>query len=622
MSGIVGIYRPSGDEVDRHDLREQLETLAHRGPDGAGLWRDGHVGLGHQRLLTTPEARGEEQPIANGKDLAITADLRLDNREELIGELGLAKGSTDAELLLAAYDRWGDRSPEQLVGAFAFAIWDGPEERLFLARDHLGVKPLYYHWGELGFVFGTEPKAVLSVPGVPTRLDENRVGDHLIGLHDDTERTFYRDVKRLQPAHSVSVGPDGLHRRRYWALDATKTIRLPSDQAYADAFREHFTTAVRDRLRSPNPVGTLLSGGLDSSSIACTARRLLDDDQPLHTVSATFDSVPEADERDYIDAVLASEDFVAHSIAADEVSPLVDLDSLLHHHDEPSGAPNHFMHWALYREADAQGIRVLLDGIDGDTTVSHGRGYMADLVSRGRWIQAAHELGEFAEHFDRPKRQVLFNRVLAPLAPRPVRWLWRLIHGQSGALETVNPTVDAAFAERVGLEARIRNHRHDGRLTATEHHHRELTSGLIPFTFESVDRAAAAFAIEPRFPFFDKRLVEFCLALPTDQKIRRGWTRWVLRNAMDGILPEAIQWRGDKSDLSPNFRRALIHHEGDRLAELFEKDPAGLGNFVDLATLRSAFERYRESPQSDEIDIMSLWYAASLAVWLRRIELG
>ena len=622
MSGVCGSYRVDGEPVDEATLAAQHASLAHRGPDGGDVWREGPVGLGHQRLVTTPEAEG--QPVVDDATACVLAgDLRVDNRAALLDELGLPENTSDARLVLAAYDRWGLGYPEHLVGAFAVAIWDPRAPRLVLARDHLGVKPLYYHRDDAGVVFGSEPKAVLAVDRVDARLDEVRVADHLVGSTEDVERTFYRGVRRLPPAHVLAVSPDGVERHRYWSLDPDARVELADDEAYADAFRERFLEAVRCRLRSPGPVGSMLSGGLDSSSIACAARELLDDDRPLHTVSAVFEDVPACDEREYIDAVLANGDFEAHDVHGDRLSPLVDLDEQLHHLDEPIGPPNHFLHWGLYREASSAGVRVLLDGIDGDTTVSHGRGHMAALARRGRWLRLAREVEGFAANFDRSRREVLLDRVLGPLAPWPVRRLWRWAHGREGPVERAVAPLDATFVERLELRERLRRELDDGGShTAHEHHHRELTSGLVPHTFEVADRAAAAFDIEPRYPFFDVRLVEFCLALPTDQKIRRGWTRLVLRHAMDGILPEAIRWRGGKADLGPNFRRALLRYEGERLSRLLDGSSAGVRAYFDTDALHDALSGYRAAPQAADLDdVMALWRAASLGAWLRRAEL-
>jgi len=269
MSAILGIYYLDCRPVDRMDLDRMIETLAHRGSDGSGVWNDKSVGLGHRMLWTTPESLHEQLPLTskNG-DLTITADARIDNRDELLAALGLAAWAhgeiTDSELILRAYEHWGDGAPERLVGDFAFAVWDERRQALFCARDHLGVKPFYYHQSGRVVAFASEVKALFTVPAVPRRLNATRVGDYLGGIFEDQAGTFYRDVCRLPAGHFMVVAPGTARTQSYYRLDPSREIRLRSDDEYADAFRERFTEAVRDRLRSAYPVGSSLSGGLDS----------------------------------------------------------------------------------------------------------------------------------------------------------------------------------------------------------------------------------------------------------------------------------------------------------------------------------------------------------------------
>lgn len=252
--------------------------LAHRGTDGMGLWCEGPVGLGHRMRWTTPESLHETLPFSRPSEKrAITADARLDNRDELSASLNVSdRAVSDSTLILLAYDRWGDACPERLLGDFAFVIWDGRREALLCARDPMGVKPLYYHHQPNRlFAFASEIKALLCLAEIPRRLNEQRVADYLVPILEDMEATFFRDIVRLPPGHRLLLDSRGLALQRYWSLDPAREVRLDSDEAYAEAFRTLFTDAVRARLRSAYPVGSLLSGGLDSSSITCAARSLI-----------------------------------------------------------------------------------------------------------------------------------------------------------------------------------------------------------------------------------------------------------------------------------------------------------------------------------------------------------
>jgi len=295
MSAVVGMFHLDRRPVEQADLERMQATVAHRGPDAQGTWSEGCAGLGHRMLWTTPESKREKLPLASDRGkLVLTADARVDNRDELAAALGLSRPLaeiTDGELILAAYERWGERCPEYLQGDFAFGIWDRRKQVLFCARDRFGVKPLYFYSSTKTVAFSSEIKALLSVPDVPCRLNEVSVAYYLTSMFEDTASTFYLDIQRLPPAHSLTVSLQGTRLRCYWTLDPSRELRLGSDDEYAEGFRETFMEAVRCRLRSAYPVGSLLSGGLDSSAVTCVARNLLAQDENGHlaTFSAIFD---------------------------------------------------------------------------------------------------------------------------------------------------------------------------------------------------------------------------------------------------------------------------------------------------------------------------------------------
>ncbi len=627
MSGIAGLYRFNGSETLAVDVERMATALAHRGPDGSGVWNHGPVGLGHRMLWTTPESLAERLPIVDQRgNLVVTADARIDNRDELIGALGLGGCSsreiTDGELILAAYERWGDRCPERLLGDFAFAIWDRPRRTLFCARDHFGVKPFYYHRSPRLFAFASEIKALLRLPEVPRRLNEVRVGDYLAPILEDKIITFYEEILRLPPAHTMTVTPEGSVVRPYWALDPARELKLGSDGEYDEAFRALFTEAVRCRLRSAFPVGSMLSGGLDSSSIVCVARRLLGENggSTLHTFSAVFPEVPECDERRFIDTVLAQTGLEPHYVRGDRLSPLLDSEGGLGHEDEAIFAPNWFLHSALYRAARESGVRVLFDGFDGDTTLWHSLAYLGELVRAMRWKTLITEAKGLSERFDRPAWRFLWTGV-SPLVPEPVRHGWRRIRRRSLRGWEINPTISPGLARRVRLEERVSTFlgsRVRPPRTSREEHWRRLTWGVLPCALEWADQAAAALSIDPRYPFFDRRLVEFCLALPAEQKLHRGWTRMIARRAMAGVVPAEVRWRG-KANLSPVLPRGLTLFDLARIEAVIE-EPKEIAEYVSQPALRDAFQRYTCKSLNDPA--LAVWRATMLALWLRQSHLA
>lgn len=645
MSAIVGIYNRDQRPVSQSSIDEMLARMAHRGIDGRSRWCEDHVGLGQAMLRTTPESLTERLPLVDqAANLVITADARIDNREELLCELydlsGSATNISDSELILAGYKKWGHECPSRFVGDFAFAIWDRNNQEIFCARDHFGLRPFHYYLSDKCFVFATEIKALFCLPEVPRRLNELRIADFLSGIDEDKEITSYVQILRLAPGHSLVVGKQDSRLVRYWQLDPLFELRLGSNEEYAEAFREQFTEAVRCRMRSAFPVGSMLSGGLDSSSITCVARNISAvNRKPLETFSAIYDKVKECDERPFINSVLSQNGVNPNYVHPDELSPLEDFERVVWHLDDPIVAGNQFIQWGLCRAVAKKGVRVVLDGFDGDTTVSHGTGYLVELARTGRWFKLGREARGYASHFKNVSPSEMFwwylqRYWLNPNMPQGLKPLWRKVKSIPRRLRPSQPNkgrmtafpeiLNQDFARRIGMEQRrqaMKKVRADGPLrTERQAHHSRLVWSLMTATLESLNKVGAAFGVEYRFPFFDKRLAEFCLSLPPEQKLNRGWNRVVMRRAMEGILPKEVQWRGGKGDMTANFERGM-HAERSRIEDVIISHPEALERYVDIAAIRAAHERFVDN-QAGESDVLAIWRSVSLALWLRSTEIN
>ncbi|MBW4630355.1 MAG: lasso peptide isopeptide bond-forming cyclase [Iphinoe sp. HA4291-MV1] len=670
MSGIMGVYYLNGRPVDSADLRRMLDILEHRGPDGADIWVDRSIGLGHRMLWTTPESLLEELPLVNKTgDLVITSDARVDNRDELISKLHFDSPQekiTDSQLILAAYEKWGEKCPEYLLGDFAFAIWDGRKQSLFCARDHMGVKPFYYYFqaGKI-LAFGSEIKALLCLQEVPRLLNKIKVGDYLASICDDKSNTFYQDIFRLPPGSCMALSAKGMQIRSYWSLDPCSELRLSSDEEYAEALREIFAEAVRCRLRSAFPIGSHLSGGLDSSSVTCMARQLITEEgansRPLYTFSNIFDTISECDERPFIEAVLAQGGMVPHYVHADQQGPLSNLEQIFQYHDDVVPAPTHFLLWGLNHAAYQEGVRVVLDGFDGDNTISHGDGYLTELVRKGMWAEFAKEVGDLyklglspfhylrehgllyleelargwkwvdfvretnqlLQHFNISRRQLFLQHGLKPLFPQSLLSAWRVLRRRKQLPKSRQSIIKRSFAKQIALNKRIQaftDFPSRQLLTERERHWRGLTSGVLTLGLEVSDHYATAFSLELRHPFMDKRLIEFCLSLPPEQKLNQGWSRLVMRRAMTKILPEQVQWRRGKSDMSLSFVHGLLVHNRELVDEVMQNHLTDIAEYVNTNNLRKIYEELISGkhikPPESLIDV-SLWQVAMFALWLR-----
>lgn len=619
MSGVAAVIDRGAGEVAPDAVSAMLDAIEHRGPDGRGTWIDDRVGLGHQQLQTTPQARFDDQPHVDD-GVVVAADLRLDNREELLAALPTSTDPArlpDSQLVAAAYREWGEHCVDRLIGAFAFVLWDADRQRALCARDHFGAKPLYYYRTDDAFAVASEPKALLALPAVPPRLDETRVGDFLTEQFEDKENAIYEPIRRLPPAHATTVDPDRTEQWQYWELDPTRTVTLGSDAAYERRFRERFERAVRARLRTDDDVGTTLSGGLDSSAVTGVARQELDDDRSLYTYTGVFEESESCDERAYAEQVAARDGVEPTYVNVDALSPVGHFDDALAYQDEPIHNSMDYMNWALTERAAGDGVRVLLEGTHGDSVVDYGLGLLPELLRTGRWRHLARELRAMGDVLGRSPRDLFVGRALAPLIPGPVTRAYRRVRGRPVDREQSNPAVDPAFADRVGLWQRVRDLERTGsvlRRSGRRWQYRSLLTGNMTAYLEANDRTLAAFGLEPRYPFLDPRLVEFSLAIPQTQQLKDGWTRSILRRALGDVLPDDVQWRPWKTTLNESFERGLAR-ERDQL-ERYALENEALDPYLERDALARAYDEFTREPNPRDASV--LWRAFALARWFER----
>lgn len=638
MSGICGLYNLDGAPVQAAELARMTAPLERRGPDRTGAWHAGPIGLGHTLLATTPEAVFERLPLTHAESgCVITADARLDNRPELLRALDHSERAAtlgDAEIILLAYLRWGEACVERFLGDFAFAIWHPRQQTLFCARDHFGVRPLYiHHTAGRFFVFASEPRAILALPQVPYRINEGRIADFLVedleGI--DFTSTFFEEVYRLEPAHSLTVTPQGVQKRRYWSLEPGEELRLPSDDAYAEAFLEVFTEAVRCRLRSAGPVGSMLSGGMDSSSIVAVARTLLAEEGrgPLYTFSGVSPDGVDCVETRAIHAVLTMDGLAPTMISSGTWGDLLpELERLTWNLNEP--VDNHMtLPRLMYLAAHQQGLKVLLDGAAGDVVLGAGT-YLARLLRNGHWLTAWREAVEQHRFWGEyhPAGRELYHAVRLAFVPNFARHLRKQVQGKQRDQRRLQQVVEEAiinpdFARQVDLSARLHTLASYGTPGLDSSYSRERARVIAqPFLVaarERYDRVAAAVAVEPRDPFLDLRLVRFCLALPGNQKLGGGWPKIILRRAINGRLPDVVRWRRGKQGLGWPFTLALMDTTQAQLRIAIQENRSIISTYVKVEIVRQACQAYFDN--GDRVQARKVYDAAHLALWLRNHRL-
>jgi asparagine synthase (glutamine-hydrolysing) len=420
--------------------------------------------------------------------------------------------------------------------------------------------------------------------------------------------------------------------RRYWQIEPSQ--RPPRSDA-AEEFRHLFAQSVENRMRGTPAVGAMLSGGLDSSSIACLAglRAAAKRNPKLKTFSLVFDRGSSMDEKPFIDAVVADNPLDATLIAVGNYAPFADFERILEEQEGTFLAPGLSLTRDLYRTAGAKGVKVLLDGHGGDEVVSQGHGHLHELANAGRWLELWRELRSAANTYGEGMLSLYF-KFLTIYGPA-----WRIARIRSMARRFVGkvrgrpaPAARAAWASLVNPELARRTdlaerfHRSGympTAVTASEAltHRWLLSTGLVPHAFEVLDKAAANFGVEPRYPFWDKPLVEFCLALPGEEKLRDGFGRHVLRRAMQGVLPPAVQWRRDKIDFTANLVKGMLGNHRELLDRLLISDSERIAPYVNLPEVNAVYARLLSQPEQATLpDVQHVWRSVSLSLWLRQVQ--
>ncbi|MBZ2166322.1 lasso peptide isopeptide bond-forming cyclase [Methanobacterium spitsbergense] len=622
MSAITGIFYRDGRSVDHKMIKKMNDKIAHRGPDGSHIWYEGQIGFGHQMLHTTPESLNEKLPFQDeDSGLVITADARIDNRKKL-SELLEIKNSIrvpDSIFILKAYEKWGEYCTEKLLGDFAFAVWDSDKEKLFCARDHMGVKPFYYFLSDDSFFFASEIKALFCNSEVIKRINDLRVGFHLIPIYKHENLTFYEEIYRLPAAHSLKFQKQKINLRKYWELKHDAQIILGSDEEYIDAFRKIFAEAVECRLRSAFPVGFELSGGLDSSSVVCMAREILNDNNQLNTFSIIFEELSKMSETTYINHVAEMGGINTHFTKADNINPLKDIENIISIVDEPYITPNITLLWDLYIKIKKNRIRIVLGGEYGDITLSKGEKYFIELFSTFNWIKLIREIKGMSKRFNVRFYRLLLNQIIFPKIPKSLLKFIRQFKGYRQKPDLILLKND--FIQQINARKYLKNHFINEPDNFREFHYFLLTLSSHQSFFEVFDRFYAAFEIEHRYPFVDKNLIEFCYAIPDEQKFKLGWDRIIMRRAMQDILPKEVQWRHSKAEFSSFFESNLLRFEKDRLDKLIfnNEDDFLLDHYVDLKKVQNIYKNYQNGSSGN--DPRDIWNVITLAKWLKYTKL-
>ena len=518
-------------------------------------------------------------------------------------------------LAAEAYRRWGEGCVDHLAGDFAFAVSDSERQRVFAARDPFGAKPLYYRISPHGIAIAGSAEAVAAQDGLPLRISERRIADVLVGGLEcaDATSTPYTDLFRLPPAHTLAFERGRLTITRWWTPETVEAPPDASDDVHEEEFRSTFRDAVRSRLTATTAV--MLSGGLDSSAIAGFARR---SGGTLTTLSAVSDD-PDCEETGAIRAMGALAGLDAAWVRLPEVAQRKEtLARLLLDLEDPFDATM-VIPWLLYDEARRRGLDAVLDGVDGDAVASVEPHVVTHLIEKGDYARAWREALGLGAFYGTGAFRFAVASALRAWAP-PLRRLhrrWCRPLRLADALEGALLSDELARAAEVGprLES-LWAIRADGGHDPRRRHAIEIAHPQIAAALERYHRVAAAHGVEARHPFLDRRVVTLCLALPWERKLRDGWSKWIVRQALRDLIPDEVRWRrGRFVRLGPAFLQAAIGALRPVLESELASGLPDLAPFLDRRRVRTTVDRFRRGdPAAGE----RVWQAVALNSWLRR----
>jgi asparagine synthase (glutamine-hydrolysing) len=606
LSAIVVIYERANTPVESGVLARVMNRLTHRGPDGSHTLCSSHAVMGHLHFWVTPEEVEEQQPLELGDlPFKIVLDGRLDNRSDLISKLNLnaahGKLLSDAALMLRAYERWGADCVEHFIGEFALVIRDERRAELFCARDALGDRTLFYSFKGTRLVVASEAWAVAGADGLEAELNESALAHYFALQANEDGQTLFKNVYELLPAHTMLVNASGVHLKRYWQPDATVSLRGRSDQEYAEGFRALLEESVQCRLRSATPPAVLMSGGLDSTSVACLAARSIAP-KTLTTLSYFFDELPDCDERRYIKTIQARYGIRSIQIPCDDLWPYKNLQDWPRNPNQPDGNAYRLVMERAYQLAAQSDLRVLLTGTYGDELYDGEEDWLADLIVDKRFREAGHELIRHLRYAG------LLPTLKSGYLRRSARRLLNAVPGGKklrGYRGNLPAWLTSYSASQLGNGADPRQPVHETRSSITS---LETASDC---THEIIH--ASRHGLELRHPYRDRRLVEYVLSLPAHQLYNHGQYKHVLRTAMPGILPDAIRTRSRPTTLLSLMARGVEREK--KVLQSHVQDPAAAWRkYVRVDWL---MERWNipVTLETDGIQTVIPWLCISFSGW-------
>jgi asparagine synthase (glutamine-hydrolysing) len=602
-----------------------LGSIRHRGPDDSGhayfdtrkrQQGDNHdLCLSHSRLsILDLSSKGHQPMFSRSGDICLVFNGEIFNYLELRKELE-DKGhvfvtKTDTEVIMAAYEEWGESCLNRFNGMWSFVIYDQKKNIIFCSRDRFGIKPFYYYLDDDFFVFGSEMKSIFRFPIPSLTINEEKLMLQLVQgyrYNDGEQYTFFQEIKQLQPAEFMifDLSERKQKKETFWKLDLQSKFpkHMPKEELISE-FRRLLLDSVRIRLRSDVPYTFTLSGGMDSASVVSISKKVFG--KEVITFSAVYEKGNRYDEQEYIEATiddLKNEHYFIKPRLGDFFS---NLDEMIRYHDEPICTVTYYSHWQVMQKIKEQGFKVILSGLAADESLTgyyyYFPYYFLDLLHSGQPGSLKREVDAWLSvHKRRPEEWEEFqkdpdtSRLLFPKKDSYRRLL------RKGFLERFKGKEEVRFCDSA-LTNRMYN---------------ELRIEGVPVLVKSEDRNSMRFSLESRTPFLDYRLVEFCYRLPNSLKIRNGISKYIFREAMSGILNDKVRMRTEKVGFNAPFYEWMKNELRQEIEKMLDDPGMRIYHYIDQKVVLDFFQ---EHMQGDDNHMMLFWNILNVEFWLRYVE--
>lgn len=606
-------------------IREMTDSMSHRGPDDRGCVvlaydnrnNSGHIVFGHRRLKIIDLTSGGHQPMfSQNRELCIIYNGEVYNylelKDELSGKGYKFKTTSDTEIILKSYEEWGTECFRKFNGMWAIAIFDKERRKVILSRDRFGKKPLYYYKNANEFVFASEIKALLRYPGIKKSPNYGKIFRYLSTNYryvDIDNESYFENIFQVPKSSFLEINENlDSNITQYWKLNIDESRNDKDEREVVRQFKDLLIDSVRLRLRSDVPVGCMLSGGLDSTSIACIAYKILK--QPIITFSGiTGDKKKVYDESDYINKVIKDIDADFHYIRPDPANIFTTVNEMLGFHDEPVCTVTWYSLYLIAKKVRNENTPVLLNGHGGDELTAGYWDYFHynfyDLKNKKLNGDLRHEIEDWKHNHGRDPSEI----------SKYEDYITRLRRGRIPAKSRFADYSDIFHDEIIEKYAKDIKLEQPGASMLNKRLYSDLMYETIPPALRAEDRNTMAYSIESRSPWLDYRLAEYCFSLPAKYKIRNGLGKWIVRESMKGILPEEVRMRKDKSGFIAPADEWFRTTNKNQLNDLIHSDSLGKRNLFRIDKIKMIFNEHLERRINHQ---MFFWQLINLELWFRR----